>query len=140
MANIVVVDCSVAVKWVLSESNRVEALYLLDEERLGNISLIAPDLLLAEAASLVAKRTRRKQLSDAQAHQAFRLLEHSVLRLFETRPLLPAALDLASRNQMSLWDCVYIALAMEYGCPLVTADRRLFRGYSPRHPAIRLLA
>ena len=34
---------------------------------------------------------------------------------------------------------VYLALALEHGCPLITADRRLFRGHSPRHPAIRLL-
>jgi predicted nucleic acid-binding protein len=134
-----VVDCSVAAKWVLQESGRTEALRLLDEQELGKILLIAPDLVLTEFAGLIAKRTRRKQMPAAQCYQAFRLIEESELRLFETRPLLGRALDLALNNQMSLWDCVYLALAIQHNCPMVTADRRLFRGASARHPAIRLL-
>jgi len=103
------------------------------------VSLIAPDLVLIEFASLIAKRTRRKQISPAQAYQAFLLAEQSELRLFETRPLLGRALELALHNQMSLWDCVYLALAIEHDCALITADRRLFREGIRRHPAIRLL-
>ena len=28
---------------------------------------------------------------------------------------------------MSLWDSVYVAVAVEHRCPFLTADRRLFR-------------
>lgn len=51
-------------------------------------------------------------------------------RLYDTQTTLPLplALDLAVSSQLSLWDCVYIALAAEHGCRLVTADRCLFRG------------
>jgi predicted nucleic acid-binding protein len=135
-----VVDCSVAAKWVLAEPGEIEAFRLLDQQALGELSLIAPDLLLMEFASLISKRTRRKQTSQAEAFQAFRLMEEAELRLFETRPLLGRALDLAVNSHMSLWDCVYLALAIERDCPLITADRRLFRGGTGRHPAIRLLA
>jgi predicted nucleic acid-binding protein len=134
-----VVDCSVAAKWELQEPGRPDALRLLDEQESGEIVLIAPDLLLIEFASLIAKRVRRAQMPAAQAYRAFRLMETSELRLLETRPLLGAAVDLAFNNQISLWDSVYLALALEHHCPLITADRRLFRGHSPRHPAIRLL-
>jgi predicted nucleic acid-binding protein len=129
-----VVDCSVAAKWELQEPGRPEALRLLDEQESGAILLIAPDLLLIEFASLIAKHVRRAQMPTAQAYWAFRLMETAELRLFET---LGAAVDLAFNNQMSLWDSVHLAL--EHRCPLITADRRLFRGHSPRHPAIRLL-
>jgi predicted nucleic acid-binding protein len=135
-----VVDCSVAAKWALAESGEIAAFRLLDQQALGELSLIAPDLLLMEFASLIAKRTRRKEMSPAEAYQAFRLIEEAELRLFETRPLLGDALDLALNSQMSLWDCVYLALAIEHDCPLITADRRLFRSASGRHPVIRLLA
>jgi predicted nucleic acid-binding protein len=134
-----VVDCSVAAKWVLPEPGDVEALRLLEEEQSGEISLIAPDLLLAEFASLAARKVRRKQISAEQAREGFRFIEESVPRWFKTVPLLEGALDLALNNQMSLWDSVYLALALEHRCPLITADRRLFRGHSLRHPAIRLL-
>jgi predicted nucleic acid-binding protein len=134
-----VVDCSVAAKWVLQEPGRSEALQLLDEQESGELLLIAPDLLLTEFASLVAKRTRRTHMSSAEGYHAFRLMEASELRLFETRPLLGHALSLALHNQMSLWDCVYLALAVEHACTLLTADRRLFRSGRSRHPAIHYL-
>lgn len=133
------VDCSVAAKWTLTEPGDVEASRLLDEQEAGRISLIAPELLLVEFASLISKRVRRKQLSVDQAHEMFWIIEHSDLKFFETRRLLGAALELALTSQMSAWDCVYLALAIERNCAMITDDRRLFRGHSPRHPAIRLL-
>jgi predicted nucleic acid-binding protein len=54
-------------------------------------------------------------------------------------PLLPRAFDLASRHQLPLWDCVYLAPALERECELLTADRRLFRSGGGRHPAILLV-
>src|SRR5258708_13028164 len=46
-----VLDCSVAAKWVLPEPDRTPALRLFERYASGEISLIAPDLLLAEFAS-----------------------------------------------------------------------------------------
>jgi predicted nucleic acid-binding protein len=124
---------------VLTEPGEIDAFRLLDQQARGDLSLIAPDLLLTEFASLIAKRARRKQIVAADGHEAFRLMEASDLRMFETRPLLGLALDLALNNQMSLWDCVYLALAIQHNCPMITADRRLFKAGVSRHPAIRLL-
>lgn len=76
-------DCSVAAKWALQESGRSEALHLLDDQESRKILLIAPDLLLAEFACLIAKRTHRKQMPAAQGYLAFQLMEESKLRLFE---------------------------------------------------------
>ena len=133
-------DCSVAAKWVLHEAGHAEALHLLQEEKSGRVILIAPDLLLTEFASLIAKRVRRKQMLPSQASDAFRLVEEYATTLLETRLFLGAALQLALDRHASLWDCVYLALAIAHDCPLITADRRLFRGGIGRYPAIRLLA
>jgi predicted nucleic acid-binding protein len=132
-------DCSVAAKWVLPEPDRTPALVLFERYAAGEISLIAPDLLLAEFASLLAKRRRRKQLSPEQAQEAFRLMTMCAPRLFDTRALLQGALELALRHQMSLWDCVYVALGAEFACPVLTADRPLFRATGGRHPSLRLV-
>jgi predicted nucleic acid-binding protein len=105
---------------------------------LGEITLIAPDLLLTELASLIMRRKRRKQMPAAAGQEAFWLMAESELRLFETRPLLARALDLAIKSQ-SLWDCVYLALAIEHDCQLITVDFGLFRAANGWHPAIRLL-
>jgi len=133
------VDCSVAAKWVLSEPGRELALQLLEQHETGEVSLIAPDLLLTEFASLLAKRNRRKQISADHAIQALSLMGRYSPKLFDTHSRLRHALELSLHYQLSLWDCVYLALAVEHNCPLITADERLFRGAVARHPLLRLL-
>jgi predicted nucleic acid-binding protein len=139
MADTYVVDCSVAAKWLLPEPGRDAALAWFDRYAAGTVALIAPDLLLAEFASLLAKRSRRKQIAIEAATDAYGLLSQSAPRLFSTRPLLESALVLSLRRHLSLWDCVYLALAAEHACPLLTADRRLFRA-STGHPELVLVA
>ena len=134
-----VLDCSVAAKWVLPEPDRAPALQLFERYESGEISLIAPDLLLAEFASLLAKRCRRKQISTGQASEAFQLMTRCAPRLFDMRPRPYRALQLSLDHQMSLWDCVYVALAVEHDCPMLTADRRLFRESGGRHASLLLV-
>lgn len=136
MPELLVVDCSVAAKWVLPEPDRDKAMRLLEQAEDGELALIAPDLVLAEFASLVARRVRRRQLSASQAEEAFELMRESAPQLYDTQSLLPAALHLSVGHQLSLWDCVYVALAIEHGCSMITSDRRLFRGSVARHAAV----
>ena len=70
MPDIFVLDCSVAAKWVLPEPDRAPALALLEQYASGKVQLIAPDILLAEFASLVSKHHRRKLISAEQANGA----------------------------------------------------------------------
>ena len=139
MPDTFVLDCSVAAKWVLPEPGRAPALGLFEQYASGEVLLIAPDILLAEFASLVAKRNRRKQISAEQAHEAFSLMTKCAPLLFDTRPRLSRALDLSLQRQLSLWDCVYLELALERDCPVLTADLRLFRAGRGGHPFVRLL-
>jgi len=139
MPDTYVLDCSVAAKWVLPESDRAPALVWFDRYASGEVLLIAPDLLLAEFASLIAKRQRRKEVSVAQAQKAFSLMVNCAPRMFDMRPLLLRALGLSLEYQLSLWDCVYLALAVEHDCPVLTADVRLFRAGKGRHPSVRMV-
>jgi predicted nucleic acid-binding protein len=134
-----VLDCSVAAKWIFPEPDRAPALGWFERYASGEVLLIAPDLLLAEFASLLAKRNRRKQISALQAQEAFSLMTKCAPQLSDTRLRLFYALDLSLQYQLSVWDCVYLALALERDCPLLTADLRLFRAGRGRHPSIQLL-
>ena len=102
-----VLDCSVAAKWVLPEPDRAPALELFEQYASGEVLLIAPDILLAEFASLVARRNRRKQISAQQALQAFAWMTKCAPRLFDTRPRLSRALDLSLLHQLSLWNLLW---------------------------------
>lgn len=125
--------------WVFPEPDRAPDLELFDRYASGEVLLIAPDTLLSEFASLVAKRHRRNRISAQQAHQAFSLMVKCAPPLFETRPRLFRARELSLQYQLSLWDCVYLALALERAWPVLTAGLLLFRAGTGRHPSIRLV-
>jgi hypothetical protein len=63
------------------------------------VSLIAPDLLLAELNSLIAKRVRRRLMQSNEASKAFQLMKVSAPVLFSTIALLEGAFELAIATQ-----------------------------------------
>lgn len=117
----IVVDASVAVKWVIPEelSDQAESL------RGRADRLLAPDLLLPEAANALWKKLLRREITTREAAQALDLLMASGLDLRPSGPLLGRALTLAQRLRHPVYDCIYVALAQAEGATLVTADQRL---------------
>ena len=134
-----VIDASVAVKWVLNEPGRDESLLLLDAYESARVTLIAPSLLYAEVASVLSKRSRRKQLTTEQAREAFRHFEVRTPVLVEIQEHMPSALELSLAHQLALYDCLYLALAIETGGDLITADERFHRATFREYPFVRLL-
>jgi len=120
--NALVIDASIAVKWVVDEAGTAEALSLL-----GRVKLIAPDLLVAECANILWKKVRRDELSKDEALLAARLLQGADMELLPSRSLLEAAASIAIDLDHPAYDCVYIALAVANDCRFVTADQRLLR-------------
>jgi predicted nucleic acid-binding protein len=116
------IDASIAIKWVIEETGTQEALALRERAR-----LIAPDLLIPECANILWKKVQRKELHKNEALLAARLLQGAEIELLPTRSLLEATAQLAIELAHPAYDCVYLALAMECGCPFVTADDRLLR-------------
>ena len=115
-----VVDASVAIKWVVREQDSGLACALLDDCR-----LYAPDLLVAECSNILWKKARRGELSTEHGMLAAQLLEAADIEVLPTRHLLQAATRLALDLDHPAYDCLYVALAVGRGCPLVTADERL---------------
>lgn len=117
-----VVDASVAVKWVVEEAGTEEALSLLERSALS-----APDLLMAECANILWKKVRRGELTEQEAGLAGQLIQRADLDVQPTRPLMSRALDLAIALDHAAYDCIYLALAIENGWRFVTADERFVR-------------
>lgn len=127
-----VIDASVAVKWVVEEPGTSEALALRRKAR-----LIAPELLIAECANILWKKARRKELTAEEARIAARLLQAAEFELLPTRALLEKATRLAMDLDHPASDCLYLALAVDQNCPLVTADERLLQRLSQAHQPVR---
>lgn len=117
-----VVDASVLLKWVLPEVHSEAARFVLSAS-----DLLAPDLLWAEVGHVLWRRRRQGEF-DAQAAQVMLLdLRSLEIRDFPVRPLLPAALNIAMSIDHALYDCIYLALAEDADCTVVTADRQFHR-------------
>ena len=117
-----VVDASVAVKWYVPEPDSQRAHLILSSGR----QLLAPDLVIAELGNIVWKKVRRGELTvgDAQAI-AVALATACPVELRPALALLSTALDIAVAHDRTVYDSLYIALASELGCQVVTADERL---------------
>ena len=122
-----VIDAGVALKWVIAEAGSEAALAF----RLG-ARLIAPDIMLADCATILCKKVARGELAQDEALLAARLLQGAGIEFVSTRPLLEAAMLIALDLRQPLRDCVYIALAAGRNCRLVTADCVLARSAAER--------
>jgi predicted nucleic acid-binding protein len=126
-----VIDASIAIKWVIPEDGTDAALALRREHK-----LIAPELLVAECANILWKKARLRQVTANEALLAARLLEGADIELIAIRALLEAATKLAIDLDHPAYDCIYLALAVANDCRLATVDERLIQilGRNARGP------
>jgi predicted nucleic acid-binding protein len=117
-----VIDASIAVKWVVEEQGTPEALAVRQRAK-----LIAPELLVAECTNILWKKVQRGELLKEEALLAARLLQGAEIELLPTRSSLEAATRLAIELGHPAYDCLYLALAIEHDCRFVTADERFLR-------------
>jgi len=131
-ADRLVIDASVAVKWVLPEPGAERAGVLLSALASGDLAIEIPDICVAEITNVLWKRCRRRdELTPRQARQAQALLLDVLPVPTPSAQLVPAALEIALTYRHSVYDCLYVALAERRNCPLVTADRPLVRSMEP---------
>ena len=119
----VVVDASIAIKWLLDEPGTEPAIHLI---RQGG-PLLAPDLLLVETANVLWKKVRRGDMRLPDLPRALGGLLALDIEVHGSAPLLSRATNLAIEIGHPVYDCLYLALAVETNAPLATADRRLRR-------------
>lgn len=133
----IIVDASVALKWVLDEDDSVLARALATRE------LAAPELLWSECANGLWRWVRRGVLSGRLAQARFVALRRAPIALTPAGELLDRALMLAVELSHPVYDCVYLALALQRGMQVVSADRRfvnVVRRHADLSAAVVLLA
>lgn len=118
-----VVDASVGAKWWFPEPHRDAALRLRSPEH----DLHAPDLFDLEVCSVVCKRIHRGEISAHDGERVADLLEQVPVRRHADRDLLRPALAIARTTRQTIYDSLYLALAVILEAPMVTADERFYR-------------
>ncbi|WP_309084403.1 type II toxin-antitoxin system VapC family toxin [Chelativorans sp.] len=125
-----VVDASVAVKWLVAEPFSEQAATLLKPD----LTLIAPELIFAESANALWAMHRRGDLSKADLAEAVDVLKAAPIAVpFTVRQLAASASRLAVELEHPVYDCFYLALAVQEQYPVVTSDRR-FHDIVRSHP------
>ena len=121
-----VVDTSALIRLFIPDGPMPEGFedFLRGVERDLNTA-IAPELLMAESANVLAKKQKAKELSGAESEQLLATIMSLPIRLFPHRSLLSRAFDLAITQELSVYDTLYLALAEEHGAVVFTADRKL---------------
>lgn len=87
--------------------------------------LAAPRVILIETANTLYKSVRRGTIRRDEAALAPKLLELILADIVPDRHLLSAAIELALSYLHPVYDCLYLALALERRDTLATADKRL---------------
>jgi len=118
-----IVDAGVAAKWFLPEDYTPEAQGLL---KIGE-RFSAPDFLQLEMDNLLCKRIRRGEISEKDANDARAMLAEIFIQYHSSLSLRERSYKLALLTRQSVYDCLYLALALKLNAQLVTADRRLYQ-------------
>ena len=135
----IVVDASVAVKWILPERGSEAAKRLRDPGEM----LVGPALIRVEVAAAIARKSRFGEIDRRDAAAAaelwFQAIRDGVIALLPDELDLPGGFRLALDLRHPVQDCLYLAVAERLRAELFTADEKFVGRAGPAHPAVRLL-
>ena len=115
-----VVDASVAVKWLVAEEDSDAADRLLA----GGDDLHAPRLMASEIANALWRKARMGEIGSGRAGILMAAVSEMPVHWSSDEALCADAVRLAVALDRPVYDCVYLALAHRVDARLVTADVR----------------
>ena len=120
-----VLDSSVAIKWVLPETDSAKARSLQEDIRKNLHEIIAPDVFASEVAHVLTKAERKRIIPVGEAFRHLTDILRAGPVLYSFLPLPPRAVEISSKTRIAVTDCLFVALAERENCEFLTADQRL---------------
>jgi predicted nucleic acid-binding protein len=140
-----VLNASMVVKWLLiDEPLTAEALQVEQDFRDGQVeALLIPEFCLWEVANAIWVACRRGRIDEPTAKDLLQFLQsyiqQGILSVLQNPPL-SDVLDFAPSFWRSPFTTAFIiVLAQREGCPLLTADERLFQTVADSLPFVQWL-
>ena len=115
-----IIDASVAVKWLVDEEDSDAADRLLD----GRHELFAPRLLVSEVGNALWRKVRTAEIELRRAGALASAISEMPVSWMGEEAVCSEAVRLAIALDRPVYDCIYLALAYRIGAKLVTADIR----------------
>jgi len=130
--NLVVVDASVVLKWFVPEIHTEAASRLLSSSH----HFMSPDLLFVEVGNAIWKKVRRGELTTDDANRLALDISTVAVETVPSKDLLIDGCALALTTGVTVYDGLYLALAVRMNAELITADDKL-RRMVDAHPMTR---
>lgn len=122
----VVIDASVAVKWLHEEEKTKDALHLFDAISSGDTIAIEPDLVLYEVANALMRGIGKPLEESYESMEILAVLPWQIVA--PTPQLVKDAMQFAGEHpKLSVYDASYIAVALHYDAVVITDDRKLHK-------------
>lgn len=121
--SVYVVDASVVIKWFVPEIHSDAARRLLAETH----QYLSPDLLFPEVGNAIWKKVRRGELTAEAGQRLVVDIASIAVETVSTRGLMIDAHALAVATGLTVYDAMYLALAVRLRTAMITADDRLSR-------------
>jgi len=86
--------------------------------------LQAPDLVISEVANVIWKRRIRNEIDDTEAAGLLADFRSLPLRITSSNELIESALELAMGTGRTVYDCLYLALAVKTKSIMISGDKR----------------
>ena len=122
----VVIDASVTAAWCFADeaSDASRELHASLTER----GAVVPLLWHAESANVLLTAVRRKRITDSQCAELLDLLETLPIETDgETAHIRNRVFRLARAHGLTVYDAIYLDLAMRHAVPLATRDKALMQ-------------
>ena len=125
----IVLDASILIKWFLDEDDSHLALLFKDQLINGEEDIVIPDLALYEIVNVLRFKTGiNEKAVKAIIPTLFNL---GIEIITPSKELLEEALHLSFATGLSVYDCIYLALANELETFLITADKLMVKCAQP---------
>ena len=99
----------------------------------GMDAAIAPELMLAEAANALNKKRLQGSISLEECLELVELCRAMPVRYYPHADLLAPATRLAAEQSLTVYDALFLALALRTGARLLIADDRLAKAARSLH-------
>lgn len=135
--NLFVIDASVAAKWFLADRSETlvdEAWQLLDRYAKGQARLVVPDLFWAEFGNILWKAVRGGRCTQKAAETGIATMRNRGLPTVPSDTLVEAAFAIATGFDRTVYDSLYIALAVDCQGQLITADEKMANAVAAHLP------
>jgi predicted nucleic acid-binding protein len=132
-----VIDASVAILWAVpaAQSQLSEtALGLLRRYVDRDLEFVVPEVFWAEIANALCKGVRQLRWRREDAEEGVADLIHYNFDTVPSLLLMEDALPIALNFGVSIYDCLYVSLALQAKAELITADERLANALAARFP------